>query len=91
MTARDPKQTEPTAAPPAEYGPPPFLKAVVIALVGAALALTLELIFGGVEPRWWRSLGIGVGLGLGFLAYEVWIRRRRNMISEGRDPDAPKG
>lgn len=91
MSRRDPKQTDPTRTPAADYGPPPFLKAVVIALIGATVALTLELSFSAVEPRWWRSIGIGVGLGLGFLAYEVWIRRRRTMISEGRDPDDPRG
>jgi hypothetical protein len=72
------------------FGPPLLLKAVVIALIGAALALTLELSLSEMEPRWWRSLGIGVGLGLGFLAYETWLKRRRAMVAEGRDPDTPQ-
>lgn len=90
MNRRD-DQKEPTPIRPASYGPLLFLKAAVIALIGATLALTLELTASAVEPRWWRALGIGIGLGLGFLAYEVWIRRRRAMISEGRNPDVPKG
>lgn len=77
--------------PPKSYGPPLALKALVVGLVGAAVALTLELTFAeAVAPRWWRSLGIGVGLGLGYLAYEIWLGKRRRMIAEGRNPDDPR-
>lgn len=74
---------------PPDAGPPPILKAVVIGLIAGALSLSLELVMGGDEPDPWRSLGIAFGLGAGYLAYEVWLRRRRKMLAEGRNPDDP--
>lgn len=91
MSAHEPWLNHPKSTPTPAFGPPLFLKGIVIALIGATVALTVELSLRDVEPRWWRSVSIGLGLGLGYLAYEIWIGRRRAMISEGRDPDAPMG
>lgn len=72
-----------------EFGPPLLLKALVIGLIGGALSLSAELLLSDVDPQPWRSLGIAFGLGAGYFAYETWLRRRRKLLAEGRDPDYP--
>lgn len=88
MTApRRPDQ--PPHARPSDLGPPPVLKSLVIGLVGGAGSLTLDLALGAGEAQIWRSLGIAFGLGAGYFAYETWLRRRRRMLAEGKNPDEP--
>lgn len=90
MTPRPDPDPSRRPEPARDFGPPTVLKGVVVGLLGATAALTLELMVEDVEPRVWRSLGIGFGLMLGFIAYDFWINRRRRMIAEGRNPDDPR-
>lgn len=88
-TPRRPDQPPRPSSPARDFGPPLLLKALVIGLIGGALSLSAELLLADAEPQPWRSLGIAFGLGAGYFAYETWLRRRRKMLAEGRNPDGP--